>query len=415
CDKYEMYFNQLADCCVLFVNKNPAVASVILGGLLKFWPHLSPTKQAFFLREMLSIVGALVEHEKGFEYQDYKDILRSTLDQILTCVGSTHFQVADTALTLWKDTVIVYLSKREKEYVWRKLFALLKENIRGHWNSTIVQMSEELQHFYEGVDSEYWHSLDTEFQKKREQLNKELNDQSSTNTPYTPYSPTSPNDEPEGTLLAPPEDKFARQVSLVHEFDQRQLHLSRERKATFFFFSALRKKIQRRRSTYDIRRASRWEQIYKVAGVKPVKSIETPEHKDIDTEIDTPQLMDKTHTQGASVSGETNTSSTGQSVNIADIPSTVPNKGDTSTTEPHLTNDIQFFTFLIVTTFFCFNCLLLSERMKRKLHTVNFLVFLSFCFKQQFVVGQGFQKFSLLSTGIPISIVKFNFLEKFDY
>ncbi|ETO06557.1 hypothetical protein RFI_30835, partial [Reticulomyxa filosa] len=102
CEKYETYYSQLADCCVLFVNKDPMVASVILGGLLKretnnnhinnnnnnnnnnrnnmnmnvyFWPHLSPTKQAFFLREILSIVGALVEHEKGFEYQEHRAIL----------------------------------------------------------------------------------------------------------------------------------------------------------------------------------------------------------------------------------------------------------------------------------------------------------------------------------------------------
>ena len=65
----------MADCCVLFVNKEQTVASVVLGGLLKFWPVLSPTKQTLFLREMLNVIGALVEHTNGFNYDQYKDVL----------------------------------------------------------------------------------------------------------------------------------------------------------------------------------------------------------------------------------------------------------------------------------------------------------------------------------------------------
>ena len=35
CDKYEVYFQQLADCCVLFVNKEQSIAATVIGGLLK--------------------------------------------------------------------------------------------------------------------------------------------------------------------------------------------------------------------------------------------------------------------------------------------------------------------------------------------------------------------------------------------
>lgn len=35
CDKYDTYFQQLADCCVLFVNKEQNIAATVLGGLLK--------------------------------------------------------------------------------------------------------------------------------------------------------------------------------------------------------------------------------------------------------------------------------------------------------------------------------------------------------------------------------------------
>lgn len=37
CDKYEVYFQQLADCCVLFVNKDQTIATTVLAGLLKVY------------------------------------------------------------------------------------------------------------------------------------------------------------------------------------------------------------------------------------------------------------------------------------------------------------------------------------------------------------------------------------------
>lgn len=75
----------MADCCVLFVNKEQSVASVVLGGLLKFWPVLSPTKQTLFLREMLNVIGALVEHTNGFNYDQYKDVLVKLIQRFCCC------------------------------------------------------------------------------------------------------------------------------------------------------------------------------------------------------------------------------------------------------------------------------------------------------------------------------------------
>jgi len=153
----------------------------------------------------------------------------------LECVKSTHFQVADTALTLWKDTVFVYLSKQEKDYIWRKLFALLKENVEEHWNSTIVQMSEELQHHYEGLDSTYWQKLETEYQEKSAKFNKESqsNPQQSTQ---------------DGKNVDTAQNNQTQQVSLVHEFDQRQFDLLRQQK--------------------NMRRSGRWQQIRMIAEKK---------------------------------------------------------------------------------------------------------------------------------------------------
>jgi len=150
----------------------------------------------------------------------------------------------------------------KKEYIWRKLFALLKENIRGHWNATIIQMSEELCHFYEGLDGDYWQMLDSEFRNKRQQLNDTL-----TSPEGQIPSNSDTNMSTSDGKLVPNEDKFARQVSLVHEFDNRQLKISLERK--------------------DIRRTARWELVRMMAETKEEKQIQTSTEKEMTIEITT--------------------------------------------------------------------------------------------------------------------------------
>eukprot|EP00484_Ammonia_sp_Unknown_P000393 CAMPEP_0197022400 /NCGR_PEP_ID=MMETSP1384-20130603/3299_1 /TAXON_ID=29189 /ORGANISM="Ammonia sp." /LENGTH=688 /DNA_ID=CAMNT_0042450443 /DNA_START=67 /DNA_END=2130 /DNA_ORIENTATION=+ len=169
CDKYEVYFQQLADCCVLFVNKEQSIATTVLGGLLKFWPRLSPTKQAFYLREMLNVIGALVEHENGFSYPKYKDIILLCVDKIFECMESPHFQVADQALSLWKDTVMLYLSKCQKDMIWRRLFIIFKNIQLNHWNAGIKQLTNEVVLYYERIDFQYWKKLKEEYESNNDQ------------------------------------------------------------------------------------------------------------------------------------------------------------------------------------------------------------------------------------------------------
>jgi len=163
CDKYEVYFQQLADCCVLFVNKEQNIAATVLGGLLRFWPKLSPTKQAFYLREMLNVIGALVEHENGFSYPKYKEIITLSINKIFECMLSSHFQVADQALSLWKDTVMLYLSKCNKEIIWNQLYLIFNQIIINHWNPGIKQLANEVILYYERIDFEYWKKLKQQY------------------------------------------------------------------------------------------------------------------------------------------------------------------------------------------------------------------------------------------------------------
>ncbi|ETO28019.1 hypothetical protein RFI_09113, partial [Reticulomyxa filosa] len=129
--------------------------------------------------------------------------------------------------------------------------------------------------FYQGLDGEYWNNLEVEFKKKRDQLNDYLSSHASTGSanarahmdlPIPTTTTTNGNDTPQHLDVDFTQDKFARQVSLVHEFDERQLQISRQKKVWFFFFFFLKnlsplfkKKLTINTKSLDI--VARWEVI----------------------------------------------------------------------------------------------------------------------------------------------------------
>jgi len=167
CDRYGCFFQQLADCCVLFVNKEQSTATPILHNLLRYWPRLSPRKEALFLREMLNVMGALVEHSAGFAWVKYKGIVLRCVERIAQCMCSAHSAVAEQAIALWKDTVLLYLAKCAKKEIWARLFMVTKEIEATHWSRSIRQLSAEVALYYERVDAEHWKRLQTEYEQQQ--------------------------------------------------------------------------------------------------------------------------------------------------------------------------------------------------------------------------------------------------------
>ena len=109
CRKLDKFHEQLVACCVQFVFKDPSVAPVILGGLLKFWPIQSPTKEEMFIAEVVNVVNAMINHKNGFSWPDNKHICLSVIDTLVQCMKSHHHSVAGIlcsryAQCLWSDS-----------------------------------------------------------------------------------------------------------------------------------------------------------------------------------------------------------------------------------------------------------------------------------------------------------------------
>jgi len=71
--------------------------------------------------------------------------------------------VADQALSLWKDTVMLYLSKCQKDMIWRRLFIIFKDIELNHWNQGVQTLCKEVTVYYERIDSAYWKRLNEEY------------------------------------------------------------------------------------------------------------------------------------------------------------------------------------------------------------------------------------------------------------
>lgn len=81
-----IYHQQLTYCVVQFIEKDPKLASVVIKGLLKYWPVTNSQKELMFLSELEEILEmtGVVEFQK---------IMVPLFRRIGCCLNSSHFQV----------------------------------------------------------------------------------------------------------------------------------------------------------------------------------------------------------------------------------------------------------------------------------------------------------------------------------
>ena len=90
CSELKRFHEQMTGCALQFVMKDPSVAPLILGGLLKFWPTQMPKKELLFITEAMIILNGLINHEHGFIWPKNKDICMAVIDRFIECTKSAH-------------------------------------------------------------------------------------------------------------------------------------------------------------------------------------------------------------------------------------------------------------------------------------------------------------------------------------
>ena len=78
------------------------------------------------------------------------------MDTIGRCVASDHFQVAERALFLWNNEQLVkngILNQAHASAVLPMMYPFLAKNKRGHWNSTVDELTENVLNMYRDYDA----------------------------------------------------------------------------------------------------------------------------------------------------------------------------------------------------------------------------------------------------------------------
>jgi len=164
---------QLAYCVTQFIQKDPSLASSVIGGMLKFWPNVSCQKQLLYineLEEVLELTGT----------QQLEQVIVPLFDRISASICSNHFQVAERALFLWNNDIIATFTSDHRKICLPILYPALQKNYSKHWNSTvssltlnIIRIFKEMdKELYEEVAKQYKKGLESPAQKKQRRDNK---------------------------------------------------------------------------------------------------------------------------------------------------------------------------------------------------------------------------------------------------
>jgi len=103
-----VFHPQLSYCVTQFLAKDPTLAPKIVLALLKFWPHTTSKKELMFLYEIEEILDRIQAHHLGAAQIPL-------FRQIARCINSPHFQVAERALYVLNNDVMLRFVTSNRE------------------------------------------------------------------------------------------------------------------------------------------------------------------------------------------------------------------------------------------------------------------------------------------------------------
>ncbi|RVX11096.1 Serine/threonine protein phosphatase 2A 57 kDa regulatory subunit B' kappa isoform [Vitis vinifera] len=142
-----IYHQQLTYCVVQFIEKEPKLASVVIKGLLKYWPVTNSQKELMFLSELEEILEmtGVVEFQK---------IMVPLFRRIGCCLNSSHFQVAERAHFLWNNEHVLNHITQNRQVILPLVFPALERNTRNHWNQAVLNLTLNVRKMFCEMDEE---------------------------------------------------------------------------------------------------------------------------------------------------------------------------------------------------------------------------------------------------------------------
>ncbi|CAH8353394.1 unnamed protein product [Eruca vesicaria subsp. sativa] len=152
------YFQQLSYCITQFIDKEPKLGSVVIKGLLKFWPITNSQKEVMFLSEVEEIVEAM-------SVVEFQKVMVPLFWRIASCVNSCHYQVSERALFLWNNDQIVNLIAHNRQVILPIMFTALEKNAESHWNPSVLNLTLNVRKMFCEMDEALFMSCHARFQE----------------------------------------------------------------------------------------------------------------------------------------------------------------------------------------------------------------------------------------------------------
>ncbi|KAM1013610.1 hypothetical protein FF1_043522 [Malus domestica] len=153
------YFQQLSYCVTQFIEKEPKLASVVIKGLLKYWPITSSQKEVMFLGELEEILESV-------NMMEFQKIMAPLFCRIACCINSSHFQVAERVLFFWNNDNIVTLIAHNRQVILPIILPALERNSHNHWNQAVLNLSLNVRKMFVEMDEQLFLSSHAHFMEE---------------------------------------------------------------------------------------------------------------------------------------------------------------------------------------------------------------------------------------------------------
>ncbi|KAI3390066.1 hypothetical protein SNEBB_005747 [Seison nebaliae] len=135
------FSTNLSNCMVQYVKKENDLISVILKGLVDYWPLQSSTKEVLFIKEMEELIQLI-------PLTIFEDNIPLIMKIVKNGLNSSNYQVTESTLYLWSNLTILSYFNESAENVLDSVLLPLSKITREHWHQTIVRIAIALLTFY---------------------------------------------------------------------------------------------------------------------------------------------------------------------------------------------------------------------------------------------------------------------------
>ncbi|XP_058090883.1 serine/threonine protein phosphatase 2A 57 kDa regulatory subunit B' alpha isoform-like [Magnolia sinica] len=162
----QVYHRQLAYCVSQFVQKEPMLGAVVVGGILRLWPVTNCQKEVLLIGEVEELV----------EYTDqglFGKLAFPLCAQIAKCLNSWNSQVAERALYVWNNEHFVRMASEAIEKVLPIVVEAIEKNIKSHWSKTVRQLTISVKTMLEEMEPRMYAKCVQELDQREAMANEE--------------------------------------------------------------------------------------------------------------------------------------------------------------------------------------------------------------------------------------------------